>query len=313
MVRDHVASSLPLGLARLRKPPSIMISEDIFWLTEPIGSVLALFLGLAVGSFLNVVITRLPMMVESDERQLSLRQLYIEPPQRNALNLIWPRSFCPLCRVQIRWRHNIPLISWLLLRGRCACCERAIPLRYPTVEATTALLTLLLYMHYGPSLEFCFKAFFCLTLIAIAYIDWETGWLPDVATIPLIGAGLIYSIFAVQQLHNVGSTEAIIGASAGYGFFWLLNFVYRTITGRNGLGYGDFKLVAALGAWVGWMLLPVVILLAASIALFFGITMVVRGSYRRDIGIRFAPFLSVVGITIVLADDLGLLPAYIGG
>ena len=290
-----------------------MASDLTYWLTTPFGHVFVVGIGLLIGSFLNVVITRLPLMVERDERHLSLQQFNIEPPQDVPINLAWPRSFCPSCRVAIGWRHIIPVLSWFALRGRCANCEQPISIRYPFVEATTALLLLVLFMSYGPSLEFCFKAFFCLVLITVAYIDWETGWLPDVATVPLIGAGLLFSVFAVSQPGALGPTDAIIGAVAGYGLFWLLNFVYRSLTGRNGLGYGDFKLVAALGAWLGWVLLPLNLLFAALIAFVFGIYMVVVGTYQRDVGIRFAPFLSVVGIGLLLGRDLALLPIYLGG
>lgn len=290
-----------------------MVSELTYWLTTPIGNIFVVVVGLVLGSFLNVVITRLPMMVERDERDLSLRQLNIEPPHVTALNLAWPRSFCPSCRAPIRWRHNIPLLSWFMLRGRCACREKPISIRYPLVEATTALLLLVLFISYGPTLEFCFKAFFCLSLIAVAYIDWETGWLPDVATIPLIGAGLLYSVFAMTMPGALGPSDAIIGAVAGYGLFWLLNFAYRSLTGRNGLGFGDFKLVAALGAWLGWVLLPLNLLIAALLAFAFGIYMVVVGTYQRDTGIRFAPFLSAVGIGLLVTRDLDLLPVYLGG
>lgn len=290
-----------------------MVSELSYWLTTPLGHVFVAVFGVVVGSFLNVVISRLPMKVERDERHLSLQQLNIEPPKVLTINLAWPPSFCPNCRTSIRWRHNIPIVSWLMLRGRCAYCAMPISIRYPLVEATSALLLLVLFIIYGPTLEFCFKAFFCFGLIAVAYMDWETGWLPDSATIPLIGAGLLFSVFAVAQLDAPDPTDAIIGAVAGYGLFWLLNFVYRSMTGRDGLGYGDFKLVAALGAWLGWVLLPLNLLFAALLAFVFGIGMVIAGKYHRDTGIRFAPFLSVVGIGLLLGRDLGVLPSYLGG
>ena len=290
-----------------------MVSDLTYWLTTPLGHVFVALVGLAIGSFLNVVITRLPTMVDRDERHLSLQQLNIEPPQIAPLNLAWPRSFCPNCRALIRWRHNIPVLSWFVLRGRCVDCEQPISVRYPFVEAISALLLLILFASYGLSLEFCFKAFFCLGLIAVAYMDWETGWLPDVATIPLIASGLLFSVFSETQLDGLSPSDAIIGAVAGYGLFWLLNFVYRSVTGRNGLGYGDFKLVAALGAWLGWVVLPLNLLFAALIAFVFGIYMVVVGTYQRDEGIRFAPFLSVVGIGLLLIRDFGLLPVYLGG
>ncbi len=290
-----------------------MVSDLTYWLTTPLGHVFIVIIGLTIGSFLNVVITRLPLMVERDERHLNLQQLNIEPPQVTSLNLAWPRSFCPSCRASIRWRHNVPVLSWFLLRGRCATCQQPISVRYPFVEATSALLLLVLFMSYGPSLEFCFKAIFCLGLIAVAYMDWETGWLPDIATIPLIGAGLLFSAVNESQPGALGPTDAIIGAVAGYGLFWLLNFVYRSLTGRNGLGYGDFKLVAALGAWLGWVLLPLNLLFAALLAFVFGIYMVVAGKYQRDVGIRFAPFLSVAGIGLLLVHDLGMLPMYLSG
>ena len=290
-----------------------MVSDLTYWLTTPIGNIFVVVIGLVLGSFLNVVITRLPMKVERDERHLSLQQLNIEPPDVKPLNLAWPPSFCPKCRAPIRWRHNIPLLSWFILRGKCASCDSPISIRYPLVEATSALLMFVLFISYGPSLEFCFKAFCCLSLIAVAYIDWETGWLPDVATIPLIGAGLLYSVFAMTTSGALGPSDAIIGAVAGYGLFWLLNFAYRSLTGRNGLGFGDFKLVAALGAWLGWVLLPLNLLIAALLAFAFGMYMVVVGTYQRDVGIRFAPFLSVVGIGLLLTRDLDLLPMYLGG
>ena len=282
-------------------------------LATPLGTVFVGLIGLVVGSFLNVVITRLPMMVERDERHFSLSQLNIEPPVATPLNLAWPRSFCPKCLATIRWHHNIPLLSWLMLRGRCGNCDAPISVRYPLVEAISALLLILLFASYGPTLEFCFKAFFCLGLVAVAYMDWETGWLPDAATIPLIGAGLLFSVFMVAQPDALSPVDAIIGAVTGYGLFWLLNFVYRSLTGRNGLGYGDFKLVAALGAWLGWVLLPLNLLFAALIAFAFGIYMIRVGTYQRDVGIRFAPFLSVVGIGLLLGRDIGLVPSYLGG
>lgn len=290
-----------------------MVTELDYWLTTPIGGFFIAAFGLVIGSFLNVVITRLPRMVEREERNLSLSQLAIETPTTRPVNLIWPRSFCPTCLATIRWRHNVPILSWLLLRGRCSNCASPISVRYPVVEGITALMLVVLFSTYGLTLEFWFKAFFCLTLVAIAYMDWETGWLPDVVTIPLIGGGLLFSVLAQSSLTGLSPSDAIIGAVAGYGLFWFLNFAYRSLTGRNGMGYGDFKLVAALGAWLGWVLLPLTLLLAALVALLFGIAMAALGRYQANVGIRFAPFLSVSGIGLLLGGDLALLPSYLVG
>ncbi|MYD44669.1 MAG: prepilin peptidase [Gammaproteobacteria bacterium] len=288
-----------------------MATNLTYWLSTPLGAGFIVLLGLILGSFVNVLITRLPLMVAHDERQLSLRQLAIEPPVVQTISLFWPPSFCPSCRTAIRWRHAIPIFSWLWLRGRCAHCEQPISVRYPIVEGLCALMLFALYTSYGPTFEFCFKVFFCFMLVAIAYMDWETGWLPDVMTIPLIGGGLLYSVLAQANLTDLGPSDAIIGALAGYSLFWLLNYVYRTLTGRNGMGFGDFKLIAALGAWLGWMLLPLALLFAALIALLFGIVMAMTGRYQSEIGIRFAPFLALAGIGLLLSKDLHLLPAYI--
>ena len=283
------------------------------WLDTPIGLLFIALAGLIIGSFTNVVITRLPMMVEHHDRRSSLKLLNIEPPLSTPINLVWPRSFCPLCGSTIRWRYNIPLLSWLLLRGQCAKCNKPISVRFPLVEAISALLLVVLFSVYGASLAFCFNAFFCLTLVAVAFMDWETGWLPDAATIPLIGGGLLFSVFSTSQPDTLAPTDAIIGAVGGYGFFWTLNFVYRSITGRDGLGYGDFKLVAALGAWLGWVLLPLNLFVAALLAFVFGLFLMLGGKYDRDVGIRFAPFLNIVGIGLLLSRDLNLLPIYLAG
>ena len=290
-----------------------MASDIYLFLDTPFGAIFIALFGLILGSFLNVVVTRLPLMVEQEERRLSLLNLNIAPPNQQAINIAWPRSFCPTCRTSIRWRHNIPVISWLWLRGLCHQCKTPISVRYPVIEALSALLLVVLYMTYGPTLAFCFNSFFCLSLVAIAYIDWETGWLPDTLTLPLIAAGLLYSVLSTNELNHISPSDAIVGAVLGYGLFWLLNFVYRTLSGRDGLGYGDFKLVAALGAWLGWLLLPLTLLVAGLFGFLFGIALLAVGSYRREVGIRFGPFLAITGIGLLLANDLNLLPAYLSG
>lgn len=290
-----------------------MVSNVLVFLNSPLGTLFVALFGLILGSFLNVVITRLPLMVEREERRLSLLNLNIAPPAQKVLNSARPRSFCPICGSDIKWRHNIPIISWLWLKGQCSKCNAAISVRYPVVESLSALLLVVLYMTYGPTLAFCFNAFFCLSLLAIAYIDWETGWLPDTLTLPLITAGLIYSVLTINNLTNVSPSDAIIGVVLGYGLFWFLNFVYRSFSGRDGLGYGDFKLVAALGAWFGWVLLPLTLLIAGLLGFLFGIALVAIGSYQRDAGIRFGPFLAITGIGLLLTRDLDLLPLYLLG
>ena len=265
-----------------------------------------------MGSFLNVVITRLPMMLEREERNWSLRTLHIQPRTMSPLNLLWPRSFCPKCFTPIPITHLIPVISWIYLRGRCHACQHTISIRYPIVELLTALIAVSLFANVGVSLDFGFKLFFCLALIAIATMDWETGWVPNSVTIPLIGGGLLYSILDPWQAHTVSPTDAIIGAMAGYGLLWFLNFVYKTLRAKEAIGEGDFMLVAAFGAWFGWVLLPLILVIAGTAATAFGIVSLIRRNYNPDEGIRFAPFLSATGITFLFARDWDLLPYSLG-
>lgn len=283
----------------------------------PIGipaPLLLAFVGVAsliVGSFLNVVITRIPLMLERDERRWSLNQLHIQTPSQPTLNLLLPRSFCLACKQPIPLQHLVPVFSWLFLRGRCNNCHHPIKVRYLVVEILAVSFALALFPIHGLSMDFCFKLIFCYLLIAIAFMDWETGWLPNSLTLPLIGGGLLHSALSPWSPYAIAPIDAIIGLTIGYLLLWLLNYIYRTLKSRDAIGQGDFMLVAAMGAWFGWALLPLLLVVAATVALAIGLILLLRGTYSRQEGIRFGPFLSMAGIAFLFLRDGQWLPNFL--
>ena len=279
-------------------------------LPTPVAIGFMLVFGLLIGSFLNTVIHRLPMMIERNERQESLRTLHIATPNLETFNLGWPRSRCPNCHSQILIRHLLPIVSWFYLRGRCKVCKQSISIRYPLVEALTALLAVWLFLEHGLSFEFVFKFFFCCVLLAAAVIDWESGWLPHLLTVPLIGGGLLFSVIAPYDAHSVSPSDSIIGLVVGFTFLWLLNYIYRALLHREGIGYGDFMLVGAFGAWFGWVFLPLILVIASVLSLVMGLVLLARGQYDAQEGVRFGPFLAFTGITAMLGRDLGWFASY---
>ena len=265
---------------------------------------LAGLLGLLIGSFLNVVIHRLPKMME---RQWALEYAHYAAEQSgNALpqeqtapfGLSQPRSACPHCQHAIRWYENIPVLSYLWLRGRCAGCKTRISLRYPLVELLTGALFALCAWRWGLSPTAGAWAVFCALLVALAGIDWDTTLLPDDLTYPLLWAGLIA---AALQWTNVPLFAAVMGAVAGYLSLWSVYWAFKLATGKEGMGYGDFKLFAALGAWFGWQALVPIILMASVIGAIVGIAMKFSSGLREGGYIPFGPFLAGAGLVALLA------------
>jgi leader peptidase (prepilin peptidase)/N-methyltransferase len=267
----------------------------------------AVFVGLAVGSFLNVVIHRLPKMMESEWRAQCAELSGSAPPDEPRYNLVVPRSTCPACGTAIRARDNIPVVSWLLLRGKCAHCAAPISPRYPLVEALTAALSALVIWKFGANSTGFAVCVFTWILIALTFIDADTTLLPDDLTIPLLWLGLLANLFAV--IPAVTLPEAVIGAVAGYLILWSVYWVFRLATGKEGMGYGDFKLLAALGAWLGWKALLPVLLLSSVVGAMVGIAMIVLQRRGRGVQIPFGPYLATAGFLVMMLGDR--LPAII--
>jgi leader peptidase (prepilin peptidase)/N-methyltransferase len=264
-------------------------------------------LGLFVGSFLNVVIHRLPRMMERDwhAQAAELRGEEVQPTER--FNLATPRSRCPHCGHLIGALENIPVLSYLVLRGRCGHCGARISLRYPIVEAFTALLSGYAAWHFGFGLAAAGALLFIWTMVALAFIDIDTQLLPDDLTLPLLWLGLLF---------NLGDTftdlpSAVIGAMAGYLALWSVYWLFKLVTGKEGMGYGDFKLLAAIGAWLGWSLLPLTILLSSLVGAVVGITLIVLARHGRNVPIPFGPYLAAAGIIALFWGEL-LTSRYLG-
>lgn len=268
--------------------------------------------GLLVGSFLNVVIHRIPKMMEATWRQ-EARELLDQPAPKGAeeppiFNLVTPGSHCPHCNHRIRWYENVPVVSWALLKGRCSGCKAAISKRYPIIELLTALVAGLCAWRFGYDPWLIFMLYGSFTLLALAVIDLDTTLLPDDLTYPLLWAGLLASVLGISP---VALPDAVIGAMAGYLALWSLYWVFKLLTGKEGMGYGDFKLLAALGAWLGWQYLPVVVLLSSVVGLVFAVSMMASGSVKRDQGIPFGPYLAIAGWIALLWGEV-IVSSYLG-
>jgi leader peptidase (prepilin peptidase)/N-methyltransferase len=268
--------------------------------------------GLLVGSFLNVVIHRIPKMMEATWRQ-EARELLEQPVPKGEetppiFNLVTPGSHCPHCNHRIRWYENVPVVSWALLKGRCSGCKAAISKRYPIIELLTALVAGLCAWRFGYDPWLIFMLYGSFTLLALAVIDLDTTLLPDDLTYPLLWAGLLAAVLGISP---VSLSDAVIGAMAGYLALWSLYWVFKLLTGKEGMGYGDFKLLAALGAWLGWQYLPVVVLLSSVVGLVFAVSMMASGSVKRDQGIPFGPYLAIAGWIALLWGEV-IVSSYLG-
>ena len=259
----------------------------------------AVLLGLVVGSFLNVVIHRLPRMLEQGWRA-ECAELNGDPlPSGETFNLVLPRSRCPHCGHQIRAIENVPVLSYLALRGRCAACKASISPRYPVVEALAGVLAGYVAWRFGASAAAAGAMIFVWTMIALAFIDLDTFYLPDNLTLPLLWTGLLFNIGATFT----DLTSAVIGAAAGYLVLWTVFWAYKLATGKEGMGYGDFKLLAAIGAWLGWKMLPLVILLSSFVGAVIGIALIVLARRGRNVPIPFGPYLALAGLIALFCGE----------
>lgn len=260
----------------------------------------SLVLGLMVGSFLNVVICRLPQRLEQQWQRESAQILNQPPSDPGPLtSLVTPASHCPQCHAGIRLWHNIPLIGWLWLRGRCAHCQAPISLQYPLVELVTGLASAWLAWQLGPGLALLAALPLTWSLIALAGIDFRHQLLPDVITLPLLWAGLLLSLTGTFT----DPRSSIIGAAAGYLSLWSVFQLFRLLTGKEGMGYGDFKLLAVFGAWLGWQMLPVIVLLASVIGTLVGVSLILTRRLAQGNPIAFGPYLAAAGWVALLAGE----------
>lgn len=266
--------------------------------------------GLLVGSFLNVVAYRVPIMMERAWRdqckELESESVTAPPHEGQVFNLWTPRSACPSCGTVVAAHHNVPVVSYLLLRGRCAHCNARISLRYPVIEAAAAMLALVVVWVLGPTWQAVAALPLTWTLLALSVIDIDRQLLPDNMTLPLMWAGLLLSLVTVDGgalLIDVRSS--LIGAAAGYVSLWGVYQLFKLVTGKEGMGYGDFKLLAALGAWLGWQVLPLIILLSAAVGAIVGIAGVLILDRSRQLPIPFGPYLAAAGwIALLWGDQL---------
>jgi leader peptidase (prepilin peptidase)/N-methyltransferase len=263
--------------------------------------------GLMIGSFLNVVIHRLPKMMQREFDNYVAQESGKPEPHADRYNLVVPRSACPHCGHRISAIENVPVFSYLALRGKCVACKAPISSRYPAVEMLTGALSAFLIWRFGTGWNGLASLVFVYLLIAMTFIDADTQLLPDDLTYPLLWAGLLVN------LHNVfvPLPDAVIGAAAGYLCLWAVYWLFKLITGKEGMGYGDFKLLAALGAWLGWQMLPVIILLSSLVGALVGISLILFAKHGRNNPIPFGPYLAAAGLIAMLYGK-DLAAAYLG-
>ena len=262
-------------------------------LLDPMAAtVLAAVVGLCIGSFLNVVIHRLPRMLERGWQDQCAELRGDAPEERQRYNLVAPRSACPACGHMITAGENIPVLSWFLLRGKCSACGVAISARYPLVEILGGLVAAAAIAKFGPTWAGLAACGFLWTLLALTFIDFDTQLLPDDLTLPLLWGGLLANVFGLF----VPLAEGVIGAIAGYLALWSIYWLFKLIRGKEGMGYGDFKLLAALGAWLGWKMLPLIILGSSVVGAAIGIGLVVLKGRDHNVPLAFGPYLAIAGM-----------------
>jgi len=259
-------------------------------------TLLCVILGMVIGSFLNVVIYRLPKMMERGWRAECAELNGQEIPPAERYNLILPRSGCPACGHRIGALENIPLVSYLVLGGKCSACKAGIPLRYPIVETLTGALSGYVAWRFGFGLAALGALLFVWAMIVLAFIDLDTFYLPDDVTLLLLWAGLLFNLGSVFT----DLQSAVVGAIAGYLVLWSVYWLFKLATGKEGMGYGDFKLLAAIGAWLGWQMLPQVVLLSSLVGALIGISLMVFARHGRNVPIPFGPYLAIAGIIALL-------------
>ncbi len=259
-------------------------------------------IGSFVGSFLNVVIHRLPKMMEQQWNKDCQELLSLEYKQTTeSFNLCVPRSHCPSCNHQIKAIENIPMLSWIFLRGKCSQCSASISIQYPLVELFTAILTVVVVWKFGFTYQALGGVILTWSLIALSGIDIKTQLLPDNITLPLLWSGVIFNYFTIFT----DLSSSVLGAIIGYLSLWLVFHTFKLITGKEGMGYGDFKLLAALGAWLGWQTLPLIVLLSSAVGAVIGITMIITKVQERNAPIPFGPYLAIAGwIAMLYGNEL---------
>lgn len=264
-------------------------------------------LGLVVGSFLNVVIHRLPLQMQASWRRESLDFLGMPPEETQPLNLAFPASHCPQCHTPLKPWHNIPVLSYLILRGKCAHCATRISPQYPLVELTAALLATVVLVNPGVTLTAALAIVFTWVLLVLTCIDLRHQLLPDAVTLPLLWLGLLVNTQGVfTDLHS-----AVVGGAAGYLVLWLVFWAFKLLTGKEGMGYGDFKLLAALGAWLGWQMLPLILLLSTAVGAAVGLAAIALRGRDRHIPMAFGPYLAIAGWIALMWGD-AIVTAYLG-
>jgi len=262
---------------------------------------IAFVFGLVIGSFLNVVIYRLPIMMETEWTRQCSELLEINTPENDsqepaAFNLAVPNSHCPTCKHEISALENIPVLSWLIQKGKCRHCQSPVSMRYPVIETVTALLSALVVAKFGPTWLTLALLVMVWCLITLTMIDFDHQLLPDDITLPLLWLGLLVNTFGLMTtLEN-----AVWGAIAGYLLLWSVYWLFKLVTGKEGMGYGDFKLLAALGAWMGWQALPMIILLSSLVGAVVGFTLIIVRGRDRNIPIPFGPYLAGAGFLALI-------------
>ena len=272
---------------------------DLLFLAVPgdaLAATVAAILGLLIGSFLNVVIYRVPKIMERESENYVAHESGKPLPHTIPFNLMVPRSACPSCGHQITALENIPVASYLALRGKCRQCKAPISPRYPAIELMTGMLSGFLVWRFGAGLTGLAVLVFAYLLIAMTFIDADTQLLPDDLTLPLLWLGLLVNLNATF----VPLSEAVIGAVAGYLCLWLIFWGFKLATGKEGMGYGDFKLLAALGAWLGWKMLPVIVMMSSLVGAVVGVALILLAKRGRDNPIPFGPYLAAAGLLALL-------------
>ncbi|MBL0434551.1 prepilin peptidase [Aeromonas hydrophila] len=279
----------------------MLLITDVFHSLPWLYFSLVFLFSLMIGSFLNVVIHRLPIMLEREwqAEYLGYFNPETQPQQEERYNLMVPRSACPHCGHAITAMENIPLLSWLWLKGRCRECQAPISARYPLVELLTALLSLVVAATFPPGWGLLAALLLTWVLVALTFIDLDKMLLPDQLTLPLLWGGLLFNLTG----GFVPLADAVIGTMAGYLVLWSLYWAFKLLTGKEGMGYGDFKLLAALGAWLGWQALPIVLLLSSLVGAFIGIGLILLRNHHQNKPIPFGPYLAIAGWIALLWGD----------
>ncbi|MBW3809937.1 A24 family peptidase [Aeromonas hydrophila] len=279
----------------------MLLITDVFHSLPWLYFSLVFLFSLMIGSFLNVVIHRLPIMLEREwqAEYLGYFNPETQPQQEDRYNLMVPRSACPHCGHAITAMENIPLLSWLWLKGRCRECQAPISARYPLVELLTALLSLVVAATFAPGWALLAALLLTWVLVALTFIDLDKMLLPDQLTLPLLWGGLLFNLAG----GFIPLADAVIGAMAGYLVLWSLYWAFKLLTGKEGMGYGDFKLLAALGAWLGWQALPIVLLLSSLVGAFIGIGLILLRNHHQNKPIPFGPYLAIAGWIALLWGD----------